>query len=76
MQVYEREQGLFSHFISIVEDPDIDIPLISEEEPITDYQQDESELFHESDYEDVFAIHDVSWKSYVADKPEKKIAAR
>jgi hypothetical protein len=76
MQAYEREQGPSSHFISIVEDSDIDSPLISEEEPITDYQQDESELFYESDYEDVFAIHDVGWKSYVADRPEKKIAAK
>jgi hypothetical protein len=76
MQAYECEQGPSSHFISIVEDPDIDSPLISEEEPITDCQQDESKLFYESDNEEIFAIHDIGWKSYIADRPENKIAAR
>jgi hypothetical protein len=76
IQAYEREQRVSSHYISIVNDHDQDSPLNSDNEVATDYQQYDSDVYYDSDYEDVFAIRDVGWRSYAADRPEKKIAAR
>jgi hypothetical protein len=75
IQAYEREQKPSSHLIMVADDSDLDSQLSeddSDEEGLA-YNQ---ELFMDSGHEDVFAIHDVGWRSHFADRPEKKIAAK
>jgi hypothetical protein len=74
VQAYEREQRPSSHFIMVAEDSEDDSGLNSDE---TNYASNTQSYFPEdSDAEDVFAIYNVGWKSFAADRPEKKIAAR
>ena len=77
LQAYEREQRLSSHFVMIPDDSDTDSEFGGEDSDssLGDLYFD-PEWSNYSDHEDVFAVHDVGWKSYAAERPEKKIAAK
>jgi hypothetical protein len=73
VQAYERERPPQSHLIMVASDSDSDDEYGSNEVIGNDRYYDQE---MESDVEDVFAVRDVGWETFVADRPEKKIAAR
>jgi len=76
IQAYEREQRPKSHLITIASDSDdSDLESDDNDEAFVSHYLNATDS-EESDQEDVFAIHDIGWKAMVADRPEKKIAAR
>jgi hypothetical protein len=79
LQAYEREQREQrpkTHLITIAnESDDSDLDSDDNDEAFITHYLNATDS-EESDQEDVFAIREVGWKSMVADRPEKKIAAR
>jgi hypothetical protein len=74
IQAFERERPPQSHLIMVARDSDTEDEYGSYDEMIGSDQYYDRE--DRSDVEDVFAIRDVGWETFVADRPEKKIAAR
>src|ERR1700733_2834092 len=79
LQAYEceqREQRPKTHLITIAnESDDSDLDSDDNDEAFITHYLNATDS-EDSDQEDVFAIREVGWKSMVADRPEKKIAAR
>ena len=73
-QAIERERPPRSHLITVADKWDSEDGFGSDDEIIEGDRCLDRES--ESDAEDVFAVRDVGWETFVADRPEKKIAAR
>ena len=70
-----------SHLITVDTDWEND-GFCSEEEELAEEVEVEKELEWEQDWEedfggeDMFAVHDIGWQSFAAERPEKMIAAK
>jgi len=77
LQAFERERASQSHLVMIDADTDYE----RFEEDIEEFDEEDQYVINqgyddEDRNEDVFAVRDANWRTYVAERPEKQIAAK